>query len=389
MLILSCIAALAWLALLVLPWQPWRNRELLAARHDLHPELGDISVLIPARNEAALLPVTVAAAQQGAMLELVVVDDASSDGTADVARDAACKADFRHHRVVQAPPLPAGWSGKVWAQNTGLHSIQRPLVLLLDADIVLSPGVIASARARLLDEDLDLVSVMARLRMDSLWEKLLIPPFIYFFKLIYPFSLSNRRDSRVAAAAGGFILLRRSALTRIGGLHSLKDALIDDCTLARLVKQSGGACWTGQSLDVRSTRAYERLGSIWQMVSRTAFTQLHHSVPLLLLTTAAMLLVFTVPLLALASLQAPVWMAGGIALLAMWLSFTPCILLYGLHPGWILTLPAAAVLLLVMTWHSAWSWWRGEAAIWRGRRYSSGGRAQPASQRARAGRAHE
>ena len=194
---LALLAAAAWVALLVAPPWPWRHRHLIAPLAGAEHDLGDVCVLIPARDEAALLPRTLAAlARQGRGLQVVLVDDGSRDGSAALAR-AAWPEDLA---VVEAPPVPAGWSGKVWAQHQGEGRLQRALVLLLDADIELAPGMVSALRRHLVAQRLDLVSVMARLPVDSPWERLLVPPFIFFFKLLYPFALSNRPRSRMACS---------------------------------------------------------------------------------------------------------------------------------------------------------------------------------------------
>jgi len=231
--LLAVLAALTWLVVLLHPARPWRNLHLLPALGGEDHELGDVTVLIPARDEAETLPATLAAlARQGRGLAVVVVDDESRDGTAEVGR----RAPVARVRVVQGRPPPSGWSGKVWAQHQGEPYLDRPLTLLLDADVALAPGMVAALKARLAQDGAALVSIMARLRAASGVEKLLVPPFIHFFKLLYPFALSNDPRSRVAAAAGGCVLLRTEALRAAGGFAAIHDAVIDDCALARRIK---------------------------------------------------------------------------------------------------------------------------------------------------------
>jgi hopene-associated glycosyltransferase HpnB len=367
----ALLALAAWSGLLLTPGQPWRNRHLLAALGGEQHDLGDITVLIPARDEAEVLPRTLAALRrQGTNLHVVLVDDQSGDGTAEAAR-AAMPVGLE---VLRGQPLPAGWSGKVWAQHQGEARAQREFIMLLDADIELAPGMLAALRARATDEDLALVSIMARLRTDSPWERLLVPPFIYFFKLVYPFAASNRPQSSVAAAAGGCVLLRRAALRAAGGFATIRGAIIDDCALAQRIKAGGGRTWIGQSLDVVSRRGYDSLRGIWDMVARTAFTQLGYSPVRLTGCTLAMLLAFVVPVLALCA-GGPAALAGGAALALMMLSVAPTLRLLELPLGWAATLPLAAVLYLAMTWASAIRYWRGERSRWRGRRYPREGKA--------------
>ena len=362
----ALLSLVAWLALLIAPGQPWRNRHLLAALGEGAHELRDVTVLIPARDEAAVLPRTLAALRrQGVDLRVVVVDDQSRDATAALAHRALPGG----LELVPGEPLPAGWSGKVWAQHQAEPLLRRELVLLLDADIELAPGMLAALREKLLREDLALVSILARLRTESLWEKLLVPPFVSFFKLVSPFEFSNRAGSRVAAAAGGCVLLRTDALHAIGGFAAIRDAIIDDCTLARRIKQGGGRTWIGQSLDVISRREYAAPGAIWDMVARTAFTQLGYSVFRLVGCTLAMLLLFVAPVLAIFA-GGPAWPAGLAALVLMMLSFAPSVLLLELSLAWVATLPLAALAYLAMTWTSAVRYWRGERTRWRGRHYA-------------------
>ena len=275
----SSAAAVLWLLTLLMPWQAWRTSEVLEAdASDAGAvDLSDLTVVIPARNEAEVIAETLSAlARRG--LEIILVDDNSSDGTSEIAR----RVGLEQLRIIRGKPLPAGWSGKLWAQEQGLASVQTPLCLLLDADIKLVPGLVKSLKEKQASEDLQFVSLMAELRFGSFWEKLLMPAFIYFFKMIYPFALANKPDSRMAAAAGGCILVKTEVLRRIGGMAAIKDAVIDDCTLARKVKSDGYKTWIGLTHGVLSQRPYVTLAEIWEMVARTAYTQLGYSVILLM-----------------------------------------------------------------------------------------------------------
>lgn len=368
-------ALLAWVLVLVVPWRPWSTRERLDADPVRRDEsLRDVTVLIPARDEALTLPPTLESlARQGPDLDIVVVDDQSGDGTGEVARAVAEASALTGLRVIPGAPLPEGWTGKVWAQAQAQGQarpyLDRPLVLLLDADIRLAPGTIATLRHRLLERRLGLVSLMAELPMQGFWERLLLPAFVYFFKLIYPFGLANSSSSRVAAAAGGCVLLDVRALQAIGGFASLRDAIIDDCALARRVKDAGFGTWIGLTRSAISHRRYRGLADIWRMVARTAFTQLRYSWLLLALCTVLMVVCLLTPV-ALVFSPDPMTRAAALAAwLFMWFAYLPTLRFYEVPVLWGLLMPLIGLLFLAMTWDSARRFVRGERSAWRGRRY--------------------
>ncbi|MDN5850121.1 MAG: glycosyltransferase [Nitrococcus sp.] len=364
----AILGALLWLSVLAAPWRPWSAREQLAVEHgaESDTDLHDVTVLIPARNEAQVIARCVSAlAAQGKGLRVVVIDDQSTDGTA--AAVPTCPA--LRLEVIAGRALPEGWAGKLWALEQGLPQVHTPLILLLDADIVLAPGMLATLRARLLRQRLDLVSVMPRLHMQGFWERLLIPAFIFFFKLLYPFRLANSRPARFAAA-GGCILLRSEALHGIGGFAALRAALIDDCTLARRFKVAGWRTWIGLTHNASSLRRYRRLSEIWNMVARSAFTQLDYSTTALFACTAIMLVAFWGPIAGLALGEGLVRWVGLIGLAALCSCYVPTLRYYRLSPFWALLLPLIATLYLAMTWTSAVRCWRGVRSRWKGRSYT-------------------
>ncbi|MGB3095165.1 MAG: glycosyltransferase [Candidatus Deferrimicrobiaceae bacterium] len=364
---ITLISVSMWVGLLLLPWQPWRNREVLEAEENGKGErLGDVTVLIPARNEAEVIGRTMASvATQGADLKILLIDDCSTDGTADHARQAAGEP----LRILPGKPLPGGWGGKLWALEQGRRLVDTPMTLLLDADIELDPGILGALRAAMRKEGLAFVSLMAMPTMGSFREKLLMPAFVYFFKLLYPFALANKPSSKIAAAAGGCILLETRLLEEMGGFETMKDAVIDDCELARRVKSSGNRIWVGLSRSVRSVRPYGSLREIGNMVARTAYTQLRYSPALLVLCTLAMGVAFWVPIVAMFSMNAAVmWLAAG-AMLAMVLSYLPTLGFTGRSRIWALCLPMIATFYLFMTWTSAIRFWKGERTRWKGRIY--------------------
>ena len=362
----ASIPALMWVGLLIVPWRPWSTREHLEANPQIMPaaDLGEITVLIPARNEAEMIGATLAALQvQGVGLQVLVIDDQSDDATAQIA------AAYPNTRIISGQPLPDGWAGKLWALEQGMTHVRTTLTLLLDADIQLQPGLLASLLTHKRREDQHLVSLMADLRRTSFWDRLLLPVFVYYFKLLYPFSLSNSRNRHVAAAAGGCVLVDTAVLQHIGAFTSLRDALIDDCALARQVKNAGYRTWLGLSRGVVSLRPYGTLRSIHDMVVRSAFTQLGYSTLLLLAVTAVFALAYGLPLVQLDSAHA--WPLGVTALAVMTLSYLPILRYYRISPLWALLLPLSASLYLGMTWGSAIRYWRGVRSRWKGRIYGT------------------
>lgn len=370
----SAFALLAWLCVLAAPPQPHRVRERLEADPAASYDLADVTVLIPARDEAELIGRTIAAlGVQGRGLDVVVIDDQSRDDT----RGAALRAAGAnvHLRVIRGEPLPPEWAGKLWALEQGLAGVERPYVLLLDADIELAPRVVPALLTAAKARDATLVSLMAELHCTTFWERLLSPAFVFFFKLLYPFAWTNDVRKGTAAAAGGCMLVRTDVLRDIGGFAAIRGALIDDCTLAGALKRRRPPIWLGMSHSVRSMRVYGALADFWSMVSRSAFTQLRYSTALLLLATALMVVTLLAPVAGvvaggvageprLAAVAAGAWLALAAA-------YWPVVSFYRLPPFWALTLPVAAALFLAMTWSSALGYWRGTRASWKERDYGS------------------
>jgi len=366
---LALSALVAWLVILLLPWQPWRNRHVLEKLVVLQSEssdLLDITVVIPARNEAAIIGKTLAAlAMQGPGLQVILVDDCSSDGTAEIAR----RIPGLSLTIVSGKPPPSGWAGKLWALEQGVRRVQTTYTLILDADIYLAPGVIQALKNVAVVHARPFVSVMARLPMGSFYEKLLTPAFIYFFKMLYPFSLANSAWRMFASAAGGCIFLETRLFNAIHGLESIRNALIDDCALAKQVKQAGFRTWTGQSLSVVCIRPYAGLGELWNMVARSAFTQLNYSLAILLLCSFILLLLFITPPLVLLVQDQSTRYLGLAAWTVMSLTYLPTLIFYRRSPFWVLALPLVGALYLGMTWSSALRYWQGERSRWKDRTY--------------------
>jgi hopene-associated glycosyltransferase HpnB len=358
---------LIWLVILLLPWRPWGTREVLdSTSSPRDADLSDITVLIPARNEANVIGATLTSLRpQGRGLAIVLVDDRSKDGTIAVAQTSGTE----NLRIVCGESLPEHWSGKLWALEQGFRYVNTPLTLLLDADIKLGPGIVGVLRRKLKENSLHLVSLMAHMRMVSFWERLLIPAFVYFFKMLYPFLLSNSSFTGVAAAAGGCILLETRVIKEMGGFEAIRNELIDDCALAKRVKLLGCRTWIGLTHSVHSLRSHENLAGIWDMVARTGFCQLRYSVTLLAGTTAIMLLVFGLPVVGLFFPTAIAKIVSAVAFGTLTLTYLPILKFYGLARRWALALPLVATLYLAMTWSSAIQFWFGEGPTWKGRFY--------------------
>ncbi len=358
-------AALLWTAIALLPWRPWQTGETLdVGPSEISEDLSDITVLIPARNEGAVIASTLACLnRQGQGLKVFVIDDESSDRTGEIARSAPLDS----LTVICGKPRPDGWSGKLWALEQGRVAAATAKLLLLDADISLCPGAIAALRRKMDREHLHLVSLMAAPGFGTVWELLLMPAFVYFFKLIYPFRISNSPGGVIAAAAGGCLLIDSAMLNRVGGFSAIHDALIDDCALARKVKEAKGRTWIGLTHCAKMTRC-NRFSDLWRMITRTAFTQLRYSWTLLLLCTIVLVLLFIVPVAGLFT-KLPGETPAIIALAMMALTYIPTLRFYGRSLLWALCLPAVGALYLAMTWASAIDYARGRRSRWKGRDY--------------------
>lgn len=365
MLIVAAVALGLWLAVLVAPWAAWLCRERLeAAAHPAREPIRDLTVVIPARNEAAVIGKTLRALDAAAPgVPVVVIDDQSTDATASIARASG----MARLTLLAGTPPPPGWSGKLWALQQGLAHAGTPRVLLLDADIRLAPGLLQGLQ-RKLDAGCALASVYAEPCWDGVAARWLLPAFVYFFKLLYPFALANRAGSRTAAAAGGVILAERDALLDAGAFTAWRGALIDDCTLAAHVKRKGYRCWIGLTRDAVSLHR-ESLGDIVHMIARCAWVQLHESPWLTVAVSVLLVLAFWVPVAALAVAPNPARVVGLLACLAMLAAYLPTLMYYRRNPLVALLLPLAATVFMLATWYSAWRGVTGTRSVWKGRRY--------------------
>ena len=335
-----------------------------------------VAVVVPARDEAegigAALRSLMAQDYAGA-LRIFVVDDGSTDGTGAIARGLA---DGRV-AVIDGAARPPGWSGKLWAVRQGVAAARAwapdGFVLLTDADIVHDPGHVGSLVAHARADGRDMVSEMAALRCRSAAERALVPAFVFFFQLLYPFDRAADPASRTAAAAGGVVLIRRATLERIGGVDAIRGALIDDVALARAVKRSGGRIWLGHATQARSLRPYPGPADVWRMIARTAYVQLRRSPALLGATTLAMALVWLVPPAALVFGRRPATRAmGGAAFTLAAASYVPTLARFGLSPARALLLPPVALFYMAATIGSALDHHRGRGVVWKDRAYGKG-----------------
>ena len=319
-----------------------------------------VCVIIPARNEESVVGQAIASLLPW---RVILVDDHSSDRTAAAAAEAGAE-------VIQAGPLPPGWSGKLWAISEGLKhasSLAPDYLLFTDADIVHSPSNISELVARAEAGQLDLVSLMVKLRCRSFAETLLIPAFVFFFFMLYPPAWVSRRDRRTAAAAGGCILIRPSALHRIGGIAAIRGEIIDDCALARAVKRTGGAIWLGVTHDTVSIRDYSTFAEIRAMISRTAFAQLHHSILLLAGTILGMAVIYIAPPLLLLTRNPLAAFCGLAAWILMSMAYSPALRFYGRSAAWAPFLPLVALFYVSATFDSARAYWTGRGGMWKDR----------------------
>ncbi|MGF1523833.1 MAG: glycosyltransferase [Leptolyngbyaceae cyanobacterium] len=383
MLGLTLLALLIWVGMLAFWGQFWRADQRLDTQDEYALAAWPaVAVVMPARDEAALIGFAVRShltQTYPGPLSVVLVDDQSTDETAaittQVAEDLGKVDDLT---VLSGTSLSAGWTGKLWAMEQGFQYLKQPpqrpdYVLFTDADIEHDAASVQQLVTKAEVEKLDLVSLMVRLRCQSFWETLLIPAFVFFFQMLYPFPWVNDPQKQMAAAAGGCALIRFGALERIDGLQAIRHALIDDCALGAAVK-AGGPIWLGLSTTTRSLRPYPDLESIWNMVARSAYTQLHYSPWLLVGTVLGMLLVYLVSPLGFAVGLAwgqPMLVVIGLAgWLMMAVAYWPTLQLYGGSPPLALALPAIALLYTLMTIDSARRHWAGQGGAWKGRVYS-------------------
>jgi hopene-associated glycosyltransferase HpnB len=377
--VLIALAAFSFLIWVVLTFLWGAFWQLSAFDEDTTPPAAlsvwpRVVAIVPARNEADTIARTVESlAQQHypGEFHLIVVDDHSDDGTATLAIDAAAKAQATNRvTILPAPQLQAGWTGKIWAMQ---QAVDRSITLnpeylwFTDADIVHAPDTLKRLVSRAETRKLDLASLMVLLQANSFPERLLIPPFLYFFLMLYPPRWIADPKSRTAGAAGGCVLLRRTMLERLGGFASMRAEVIDDCALARSVKCAGGTLWMGVTRKSVSLRSYKTFAEIRDLIARTAFTQLRYSLLLLLGTLLGMFLTYIVPPVFAFHTQPLVWRMSLAAWALLTISYLPTVRFHRLSPLWAPFLPVAAAFYSYATWLSAVRYWLGRGGQWKGR----------------------
>jgi hopene-associated glycosyltransferase HpnB len=366
MILVAALSLVVWVYLLAWHGRFWQTGPVLVADDPAEPS--PVAIVVPARDEAPVI-----ARSLGSLLaqicpgpfRVILVDDCSTDGTGRIA------GDLRDPRltVIAGAPRPAGWSGKLWALAQGIAAVDdAEFILLTDADVVHDPRHLAALLAKAERDGLDLASEMVELSCDSLAERALVPAFVLFFALLYPFEWVNDPLRSTAAAAGGTVLIRRRALERIGGIAAIRGALIDDVALARAVKR-GGRIWLGHSALARSIRPYAGVPAIWRMIARTAYVQLRFSPLLLLLCLLGMALVFIVPPLATLAGDGAARALGLVAWAAMSWCYLPTLRRFRVSSLWAPLLPAVAAFYMAATLASAINHYAGRGVAWKGRAY--------------------
>ncbi|MEN9566144.1 MAG: hypothetical protein RLZZ69_1340 [Cyanobacteriota bacterium] len=370
-----------WLFLLLF----WGNFWRADCRLDNSQKLNDyptVCAVVPARNEVEVIAASLTSLlnqDYAGQFDLVLVDDNSSDRTTEIARQTATQLGKSDRlTVIAGQPLASGWKGKLWAMHQGIEAVSTQANtpdywLFTDADIQHDLPNLTQLVTQAETEDLDLVSLMVLLRCQSFWEKLLIPAFVFFFQKLYPFAWVNDPKRSIAAAAGGCVLISNHALTKIGGIASIKNALIDDCTLAQAVKSTGNKIYLGLSETTISLRGYDNLKVIWDTIARTAYTQLNYSPLLLAGTVIGMSVIYlTAPIGLVWGLVFGNWLIFSICTitwsLMIW-AYLPTIKLYKISPAWAGLLPAIAFLYTLMTIDSAVKYYQGKGGAWKGRTY--------------------
>jgi hopene-associated glycosyltransferase HpnB len=374
MMLVALLSLLVWIGLLAFREQFWLARETDEADVSAPAAWPNVTAVIPARDEAEVIGRAIAshiAQDYPGDFRIVLIDDGSSDGTAALAQ--ATAQGYDRITIIAGTPLPAGWTGKLWAMQGGVEQAgEAPTYLwFTDADIAHAPDTLRSLVARSERDKLVLNSLMAELRCDSLAEQAMIPAFVLFFQMLYPFRLVNRPQARSAAAAGGCMLVQREALARAGGLQVIADAIIDDCAMGETMKRQGPIRLSLTHRSV-SLRPYGGWGEIVAMISRSAYAQLGYSLWMLAATILGLLLMFVAPLWLALFGSGGARLCGALAWAAMAVCHQPMLRFYRQSPFWGVAMPAVGMVYAAATFLSAWQHWQGRGGMWKGRAQARG-----------------
>jgi hopene-associated glycosyltransferase HpnB len=375
MIYVAGLSLLIWVYLLAARGGFWltRERDDMDEPDQQHESWPSVVAIVPARDEADVIAQTIGsllAQDYPGLFRIILVDDRSSDCTAETARRAMLVSGADRLEIISGQERPAGWTGKVWAIRQGMaRALEKDApdyLLFTDADIAHTPDNLRKLILRGEARQLVLVSLMAKLHCEDFAEKLLIPAFVFYFAMLFPFAWSNDPKQRTAAAAGGCMLVRRKALVAAGGLEMIAHAIIDDCALARVMKGQG-PIWLGLTRRAVSVRPYGGMGEIGRMVARSAYAQLGYSPLVLWGTVLGMLIVYAAPVLLAVFGAGAVRILGLAAWLLMALAYQPMLRFYRQSPIWGLLLPVTGACYTVFTMNSAIQHWRGRGGMWKGR----------------------
>ncbi|WP_372367759.1 glycosyltransferase [Candidatus Uabimicrobium sp. HlEnr_7] len=365
---LCILSLLLWILLLLHPDQRYLFNDILPKKSSLG-EIPKVSVVIPCRNEELVLETTLKKILKVdyADYEVILVDDCSTDSTYKIAKDYL----DTPHKIIPGKEVLEGWAGKMWALQQGVENATGEWILLSDADIIHSDQSISQLVSLAFRENYDMVSVMVSLSTKSFWEKLLVPAFVYFFKILYPFKAIRNKKRKVAAAAGGCILIKREVLANIGGIAAIHGELIDDVALAKKVKSSGYNISLWLAKDICSVRDYVGVKDLWAMVARSAFTELKYSYIRLLFCTFGMCLLFLFPVICVLSSNTMLMCFGLVTYLVMTITYLPAVKFYDIPLLFALFIPLIGLLYMLMTLDSALKYTFGIRAKWKGRSYKN------------------
>ena len=368
--VISLLSLAAWVYLTGFRGGFWLSAPVLNAA--LPKGKPKVAVVVPARDEADCIRLTLTsllAQDYPGELSVILVDDNSTDGTSAIAASLNAHSQLA---IIPGKPLPEGWTGKLWAVNQGLShdkAKSADYVLLTDADIVHAPGHISALVAKAECDGLQLVSEMVRLHCATFAERALIPAFVFYFQMLYPFAWVADPAKKLAGAAGGTMLVSRKALDNVEGVSRIRGQLIDDCALAKEIKTAGGGIWLGQADLAVSNRVYSNWRDVWNMIARTAFEQLGYSLLLLLGCILAMGIIYCAPPLLILFAHGLPRVCCGLSWLMMAIAFQPTLRRYQRSPLWGVALPMIGLFYLSATVASALRYYLGHGGGWKSRTY--------------------